>query len=335
MSLTLERLDAAAELPELWDALAGEYYQTREFLRHTDDCNPCGQRYYLASEGGVLRAGLVVYTLKLDMFTYSRIRLPLSMNIAGIPCSVSASGCIGDPALLPELLEMAKQRGRGFLITLNLDSPYSLPQTICGPTLPTIVMDRSFRSWDAYLGSLRADYRSRLLRQQKDFAGVESLQTDCAVFTPNMYGQYLEVLSRSIGKLETLPYEFFVRLPKNFQLTACYQDQALLGWRITASWRDRLYFFLGGFDYSSHQRYSTYFNLLSGILDDSIAGGYSVLDLGQTAETPKLRLGGRIQHKWMLGYHTQWWVRRVLSALRGSLIYKEGFPPAHPFKEQL
>ncbi len=333
MNLELEQLATANALPAAWDKLAGEYYQTREFLLHAERYNPCRQRYYLAWQDGVLQAGMVVYTLVLDMFTYSFIRLPLSMNIAGISCSVSASGFIGDPALLADMFALVKPREKGFLILLNLDSPVNLPQTVCGPTLPTLVMNAGYASWQDYTYSLRASYRRRLAIIEKAWQGVTAIKGSCSGFSPEMYGQYMSVLSRTKGKLETLPYEFFRNLPGNFTLTTYYHGERLLGWHITASWQAKLYFFLGGFDYQVHAGFHSYFNLLGNILQEAIAGRFPHLELGQTAETPKLRLGGELRHKWMAGYHSNWFIRLMLHALRGMLAYKENFPPAHPFKE--
>ena len=53
----------AANLPELWDRLALDYFQTRGFLEHTEKYNPCKQRYYMLFQNGILITGLVMYTI--------------------------------------------------------------------------------------------------------------------------------------------------------------------------------------------------------------------------------------------------------------------------------
>jgi hypothetical protein len=330
----LRKIDTAAELPLQWNDLAEEYFQQREFLLHTEKYNPCRQRYYLLYSGGTFITGMVVYTLLLDMFTYSFIRIPLRMNIIGIPCSVSASGFIGDEKHLPSAFELLKKQEQGFVIILNLNSRPEIQDVTIGHTLPTIVFQNIFPAWNDYHAALRSDYRRRMQLFSKPFANVRIEKNKCSQYTQEMQLQYLEVLARSKGKLETLTADFFRNLPPDFTLTACHDESKLLGWYITTVFRDKLYYFLGGFSYKDNPRYHTYFNLLSNILKEGIARKLSVIDLGQTAEVPKLRLGGRVKDKWMLGYHSNWLLRKFIILARGILEYKGKFPPTHTFKEE-
>jgi hypothetical protein len=96
MNIRFSLVYSAFKLPPAWDDLAKIYFQKREFLIHTEKYNPCKQRYWLLEEEGKLKAGAVLYNLRLDLLTFIHLRSPLVMNIAGIPCSVSCSGFIGD-----------------------------------------------------------------------------------------------------------------------------------------------------------------------------------------------------------------------------------------------
>ncbi|MCU0371470.1 MAG: hypothetical protein MUC31_08645, partial [Bacteroidales bacterium] len=96
MDTEINIISGALDLPESWDRAAVEYFQTREFLHYTEKYNPCNQRYYLLRRDGIFETGVVVYTLKLDLLTFLNIHSPIRMNIAGIPCSVSAGGIIGN-----------------------------------------------------------------------------------------------------------------------------------------------------------------------------------------------------------------------------------------------
>ena len=97
MDTEIKNISKAPDLPENWDSVAGDYFQTREFLNHTEKYNPCNQRYYLLYRNGIFEIGIVAYALKINLLTYLNISSPFRMNIAGIPCSVSASGIIGNP----------------------------------------------------------------------------------------------------------------------------------------------------------------------------------------------------------------------------------------------
>jgi len=95
----------------------------------------------------------------------------------------------------------------------------------------------------------------------------------------------------------------------------------------------KLSFFLGGIDYGTNSLYNTYFNILSGVLREGIEKNASLIDLGQTAEIPKLRLGGRIGEKVMLGYHSNRLVRNLLKVGKGVLEYSKTFPEHNVIKD--
>ena len=54
---------------------------------------------------------------------------------------------------------------------------------------------------------------------------------------------------------------------------------------------EELIFLLGGFHRSYNERLDLYYNLLLKLVDYAIEKGYKYLDLGQTAEETKLKLG--------------------------------------------
>ena len=151
MDTEINYISRALDLPENWDCAAVDYFQTREFLDHTEKYNPCNQRYYLLYQNGIFETGVVVYTLKLDLLTYLNIPSPFRMNIAGIPCSVSASGIIGNRNYLHQIIGYIKIREKGLLLFLNLASGIVEEKMIPGKTLPTIILTNHFRSWEDYL----------------------------------------------------------------------------------------------------------------------------------------------------------------------------------------
>ncbi len=116
MAIEINRLSKAGDLPDQWDSLAVDYFQTKEFLVHAEKYNPCKQRYYTLYKDGTFEAGAIVYTLRLDLFTYLSIPSPFRMNIAGIPCSVSSSGIIGSFELFSDLIEHIKKQENSELI---------------------------------------------------------------------------------------------------------------------------------------------------------------------------------------------------------------------------
>ena len=330
--MEIEITDRALDLPENWDCAAVDYFQTREFLDHTEKYNPCKQRYYLLYHNGIFEIGIIVYTLKLDLLTYLGIPSPFRMNIAGIPCSVSASGIIGNSDYLHQITGYIKTREKGLLLFLNLAFELGQENMIPGTTLPTTILTNHFRSLEDYLLNMRADYRRRVRQLSSPFTEIQKKHIVCSRFDNLMYDQYLTVLKRSKGKLETLSLEFFRKLPSNFNLTAFYSQEKLIGWYISCAFNERFYFFLGGVDYRVNRKYNTYFNILLNVVQEGIEKRASIIDLGQTAEIPKLRLGGKLVEKKMAGYHSNRIMRKLMKAGRHLLEYSAVLQEPHVFK---
>jgi len=331
--MEVNTIACAKELPDEWDRMARDYFQVRDFLAYTEKFNPCNQRYYVLMHEGSFQCGVVVYSLKLDLFTFLSIRSPFLMNIAGIPCSVSSGGIIGDPGFSPDLLEHIITQEKGLFLVLNLESNPEFSGMIRGRTLPSIVLKNQFQSWEAYMNSLRSNYRRRFLRFSEKFSGIRKSSGSCSRFDDQMYRQYIQVLKRSKGKLETLSPEFFINLPSEFRLTAYYHKDVLAGWYISIIYGEKFYFFLGGINYDLNEKFSTYFNLLLGVLREGVESQARYIDLGQTAEIPKMRLGGELHEKTMMACHSNRLMNGFLRAGRGLLEYSFFPEETHVIKE--
>jgi hypothetical protein len=327
-----ERIARVEDLPATWDALAGSPFQRREFLAHCERENPCGQRYHLLRRGGEIEAGAVVYSLRIDLFAFLGVKSPLSMRVVGIPCSVSSSGLLGEPEAQRRLLRRVLDAERGMVLVLNVEgAPEDLPVAV-GRTFPDVVLENRFRSFDQYRHALRAPYRRRLdeiVRREAELA-IET--GPCIRFTEEMHRMYLEVLRRSEGRLEQLTAQFFRTLPPAFRLTTFHRTGRLRGWIITVADVDRFWFFLGGQDYDEDPR-ALYLVKLLAVLRQGIASGARTIVLGQTAEVPKLRLGGACRERTMLGWHHRPLMRGLLRVGGAALSYRRRPPPARVFRE--
>ena len=326
-------IQKADQLPMVWDQLADNYFQQVSFLLHTETYNNCQQRYYLCSENDKVIACAIVYTLRMDLLTYLKIKSPLKMHIIGIPCSVSASGIFGDNEAIEQLKEHIFKKEKGFLLILNMkDKPITGCDAI-GSTLPTIVLANHFDTWDDYCISLRANYRRRLKQIRLADPDLVFEKKPCLEFTEGMYRLYLEVYKRSSGKLEKLTCDFFRRLPSGFILTVCSKNGVVIGWNIALSHQNTYYFFLGGVDYHYNSTSMTYFRLLELIIHDGIEQKLTLIELGQTAEIPKLRMGGSPVPLFMQAHHSNRMINRLLMFSGKLLEYKRVLENAHPLKK--
>jgi len=226
-----------------------------------------------------------------------------------------------------------KSQEKGLLLFLNLATEIKDENMISGKTLPTIILTNHFRSWEDYMGTIKANYRRRVRQLSSPFSEIQMKQSACSCFDDRMHKLYLEVLKRSSGKLETLTLDFFRNLPPNFSLTAFYNADMLIGWYISSTFKEKFYFFLGGVDYKVNRQFNIYFNILLNVVQEGIEKGASVIDLGQTAEIPKLRLGGKLVEKMMTGYHSNKIMRSLMKAGKSLLEYSTAVPETHVFKE--
>ena len=335
MNINFSVIRSASELPSAWDEVAGNYFQKREFLGHTEKYNPCKQRYWLLEESGELKAGAVFYTLRLNLLTFIHLKSPVEMHIAGIPCSVSCSGFIGDKSFIQILQKHLFSVLKGFVLFLNLPDDTQGNNHAHGNTLPAIIIKRCFPDWDHYILSLRSDYRRRLLRILNPNQDLTLETLPCREFSPEMYDQYLEVYNRSDAKLEKLTFDFLANLPELFRLTICRNGNEIIGWCITLFYEKVMYFFLGGINYRMNTDYNTYLLLLAHIIRRGIEMGATEIDLGQTAEIPKMRLGGIPERRFMKAHHNNLLMNNLIRIGQGMLSYKRDLPEAHVFKKVL
>jgi len=332
--MEFQRVYQSINLPNEWDTLADTYFQQTKFLLHTETYNPCQQRYYTCCEDGKLLAAAILYSLGLDLLTFVNIKSPVKMNIVGIPCSVSCQGIFGTKTATEALKAYICRVEKGFVLFLNLEDEPGKTTLALGKTLPTIVLKNNFRQWDDYLASLRSNYRRRFNRINQHNKQLRFEKKACSEFTHEMYQQYLEVYRRSSGKLEKLNFGFFKNLPLEFMLTVCWANETIIGWNIALENQHIYYFFLGGIDYKLNKIHNTYLGLLYIIVKDGIEKKAEVIELGQTAEIPKMRMGGKPETRYMQAYHTNRFLNRCIKSLGFFLEYKRKLENTHVMKEE-
>ena len=150
------------DLNPLWDSLTDSYFQTLEFLCYVEKYKPCEQKYFEIYYDDKLSACAILYSIRLDLLTFLRLKSPMKMNIVGVPCSVSSSGIFGNQDAVNQLKKHIYQNGKGFTLFLNLDKLTDNQEVAKGETLPAIIFENRFKSFDDYYSNLRSDYRRRI-----------------------------------------------------------------------------------------------------------------------------------------------------------------------------
>lgn len=332
VEVQLEKRELAIQLPSEWDDLSTSYFQRKKFLTHTEKYNPCNQIYYLLYEGQYLIACAVVYSLDIDFFSFKGIKSPVKMRVVGLPVSVASPGIFGSKAGVRNLLELIQKEERGFLLALNLESDFQPATGIKMRMMPTIEFANKYSNFQEYLLSLRAPYRRRYNQLFPKSEGLIKVKSGCDQFTNAHYKLYQDIIDHTKTKLEILSTVFFKNLPEEFTLTSFYTDDFLVSWYITCDDGNSLVFFFGGHSFRLNDQYKLYFNNLFSILNEFIETGYDRCDFGQTAETPKLKLGGLIVEKSMVLYHENKAVRWLTGRTSSLLGYSKRFQEFRVFK---
>ena len=331
--MTLKQFTNADELSNDWNQHCNSLYQKKAFLKHCEKYNSCQQTYFEYYLDNKFVCGAILYKLRLNLLTYLSIPSPISFKIIGIPCSVSCSGVIGNQEFFSKMVEEIKEQTKGLFLVLNFSNTLDTQKLIQGKTLPSLVLKHSYLSFDEYLNSLRAHYRRRFHRIHSKFTEVQIQQQNCSNFNEVLYDQYLQVLKKSKGKLETLSFSFFKNLPSPFSLNTFSVKNTTIGWCITSEFDNTYSFFLGGIDYNYNHQYQTYFNILFYILRQGIEKSYNTIDFGQTAEVPKSRTGADFEIKYMLAGHSNPLFHQLLKLGKNFLEYSQSFESHKVFKE--
>jgi hypothetical protein len=148
------------------------------------------------------------------------------------------------------------------------------------------------------------------------------------------------VWARAAYRLEKWPAEFFREVARRFGDQASMTRIVAPGGRV-AAWAfgvtdggvyHNLY---GGLDYALNEEYDLYFNLYFRDLDRAFRGGATAVNLGQTADWFKARLGALPAPRWFFARGVRPWVQWGLRAGRRWAFPPVGrWPVQHVFREE-
>lgn len=332
MEKEIKRISSPDGINSDWDNLADFYFQKKEFLTYLHKYNPCSQRYYELYSCNKLTAATVVFTIKFNILTFVNIPSPLKVQIIGLPVSVASPPVIGDSREFEYLLSEIVRMESGLIFGINFPVDYLQDKVVNMRSLPTIILNLKSKNFNGYENTLRHDYRRRIHRIKEKFAGVEPVITSCSEFTEEHYALYVQIMKRTTTKVETLSYEAFKNLPLNFRLTTYYIDNKMLCWHIVCKDKELMFFYFGGMNYSLRDKYQSYNNNLIGIVEDAFEMNYGTIDLGQTAEIAKTRLGGEMIDRRMFFYHKNPVILGLLKIFRNVIAYTRTNDKHHVFK---
>jgi hypothetical protein len=275
--------------------------------------------------------------------------LSFKILMCGLPVSTGDSALRFAPGAEPSLAlrtldgvlnAVARRSGASFLLFKEFeDSDRSRMAGLVdlgytqAESLPMNSFLSSFSDFEHYLSSLKAHYRQDIRRSR---AKLE--RTGCVInrtrggafleqfYTARLHGLYLAVLSRAANKLEVLPHEFFLALARQFRESISFtyisrgSEVVAFNWAFQDEQSYRLLFC--GLDYELNAEADLYFNLMYAELDNALRAGVARIDIGQTADAFKSRLGCLQAPLWL-----------YLKAARVPKVVRMCFPPFFPHRQ--
>ncbi len=302
--------------------------------------------------GGLTRAAI----RRLRSLSPSFLRVPVLF--CGLPASFGAPGMRlardADPArVLPIIVEsmerVARERGVSLLCFKEFSPPAAEllgPLRNAGfmraPSLPAYSMPIAWPTFDAYVGSLRAGYR-RQIRQTvaaRQSSGMSTRVLEgSADWVPIFYPLYEQVIDRAQFRLERLGLEFFERLratlgddcalvviERNGKVSAA----ALMLFSVGTATH-----LLTGLDYrGSSLNGQLYPSLMAEVVAEAIRRGASRLELGQTSDRLKSRMGAGAQPRYIYVHHRNGLAQLMLRAASAVLFPTQPPPVRHVFRDR-
>ncbi len=321
---------SCASLPPQWDvACRRRPFLLRSFLGLLEEVNPCGQRYYFFN-GPDCPSLFVTYQHRLDILTYGPGRWAMDITVVGVGCSVASPGFIVQPEAMAAF-RSALSSIKGGVLILNARESDMVGVGAAGTTLPSCILKTKGLTFQTYLDAMRSHYRYKIKKSMARFLSVEiSVLTDNSLFDRRLYSLYEQVYQRSDYKLEKLPISFFKK--SEATITVFKKDGKPLAFSQAVMQNGVYYFLFGGIDYSENHRFDTYFNLLIYLVKTGMEAGAHAINLGQTAEDIKTRLGCTLVPGYLYARHSNALVNFCIKKAIGLLSYKNKLVDRHVFR---
>lgn len=282
------------------------------------------------------------------------LRVPVAF--CGLPVSFGQSSLRVRPGadapriaglIAQELERWAQGSGAGVLCfkefgprDLTLVRPLAEHGYFRAPSLPTCTLAIAWRTFEEYLGAMRAGYRRQVLAslRARDRLGLAvRLVPDWEAEAARIFPLYEQVMDRAPFQLERLNLTFFQHLAADFpdrtSALLVERDGALLAAAILLHAPGALTFLLAGIDYARNRQSHAYLTLVAEIVAEAIRRGATRLDLGQTTYDLKGRLGAGTSPRWLYIKCSGRTAHLALRAASGALFPRVSPPPRRVFKD--
>lgn len=315
----VEVFDRAENLPDAWEEAAPHPFLRRETLCVLEKANPCGQKYYFLGDNGRQFSLAVTYRHRLNLLACVRGFLPVPATVIGVPCSVAKPGFHLSPASGRKMLDHLSGLA-GLKLILN-SSASTLPGFTTGQTLPDWRLHLDWMSFDQYMNSMRSHYRRRIRQALNRCLEVQVKSLTPDEFDEKWYALYLQVYRRSAYKLEKLTPDFFQRMAADIDV---FENAGGIPLGFTQTKRNggELIFMFGGINYNLQADYDLYWNMMMHVVAKGIRSECSSIDLGQTGDIAKSRIGATSELRNFHAAHSSKLINALVQRTAERLSYK-------------
>lgn len=316
-----------------------------------------GARPVACASIGLYRADLAVLTAGVTRTAINAMRKVarglgrINMLFCGLPISIGqnsigfADGCDKTAVLerLDDLMEQLAVEHGALLRVFKEFTPEEMRELdalqrrgyLPAETPNLYVMERRHASFDEYCAALTSHYRYDITRSRKKFAKasfeaerLRDRERIAAVYTDDVHRLYENVFAKAEHKLELLPASFFRALaevyPGDVSLTLIKQNGNIAGFNYAVAFEDSYCYLFCGIDYQLNEKGDVYFNLMYREMDNWLTDGLPRVQMGQTSDEFKGRLGcDAVPLSCFV--KGEGWFRWIVKAGAKAL-----FPPRHP-----
>lgn len=316
-----KRIESAKDLPEEWDVLCKDnIYMSRSFMQFMEKVNYCNQSYHLFYKGDKLYSCFMMFERKFNLFIFTKYKVNVPMKFIYLPLSVSHPSIVwnDDKKEVADVLH----RMKGVKILINIGKE-ELDGFSKGHYLPICILENKWNTWEEYLGSMRANYRRRILQALKKGECIQyELLKDNKDFTDEWYNLYEQVFDHSEYSLEKLTADFFRNdIAKTVLLKIDGKVEAFIQ-LIEDRNNDMLIFEFCGYNYEIGHKYDIYYNMMAEIMKYAIKHKFKYVQFGQTAYDAKMKFGAKMYYNYYLLSHSNRIFNWLIKKYNNFLQYK-------------
>jgi len=323
--------DRPEDLPKEWDQAYPEQdiFSKRRIIQHLYLSSPLKQNYFwLENPGDKQLAGPVCQPML--PFTLGPITIYRPATVCSLPIPFSTVPGFSDAGRLKDVAAAMNHFPGGFQLISGLREPEpEINGWAWRRHFPTIDCDIRWSSFTQYQESFRSDYKSRITNSLRMGSKLRPSIIPPGRLDEKTYSLYVDVARRYHSIV--LPRKFFTKFPNENYILGLELDATVLAWAFLVPQGRYLYFLFGGFNDQLNEEYSIYNNLLLAIIRFSIENKYEKVNLGQTAELSKMRIGGYPRERFLLVRHTNCLINQIIKKT-DIFSYRKKYPTPNVFK---